>query len=105
VKSTIRSAHSAGASRTVDRLAGARRNPPSAPICQIGSAALAGRVASGSLASFSISARVCEEFRTRKRYRRASTFSDGQVRPLTMSVLPNVSGFRYGAMSLSPVPM
>jgi hypothetical protein len=67
---------------------------------QIGSAAAAGRVASGSVATFSNSVRALHALSNRNRYRRRSTVSAGQVFPLTTMVLPKNSGFQIGDTSV-----
>src|SRR6266511_508845 len=58
VKSTMTSRRSATPSRADCNGTGAGRNPPSVPMTQMGNAALAGRVASGSPATFNSTGRV-----------------------------------------------
>ena len=67
VKSTMTSARSAGAMGLLDGT-GSGRKPPSAPICQKGSAADAGLFASGSVAIFKIRKRELQPLRQRNRY-------------------------------------
>src|SRR2546421_3939099 len=67
---------------------------------QIGSAAFAGRAASGSVAILRNRVRALLALSSRKRYRRGSTSSTGQVLPLTVMVLPKNSGFQIGDTSV-----
>ncbi len=61
---------------------------------------MAGRAAIGLVTIFSSRARVLHAFSSRNRYRRGSTVSVGQVRPLTTMVLPKNSGFQIGGTSV-----
>src|SRR6266511_4014573 len=103
LKSTITSRRSATASCTPSSRTGAGRNPPSAPITQNGRAGVAGRRVSGLVTIFRISTRVLLALSKRKRYRRGSTSSTGQVRPLTTIVLPKNSGGQVGPAATQQV--
>src|ERR671915_408427 len=67
---------------------------------QIGSAATAGR-AVGLDVILRSNGRTLAAARNRNRYRRGSTFKNGQVCPLTTVVLPRKFWFQYGGMSVS----
>src|SRR5215510_538529 len=100
VKSMMTSRRSATAMVALSTRTGFGMKPPSVPIIEIGSAAGAGRAAVGLLATLSMTTRVLHALSRRNRYRRGSTVSIGQVRPLTTIVLPKNSGFQIGGTSV-----
>ena len=89
-KSTITSARSAGPISNFSTRTGARRNPPSLPICHTSTI--------GSL-KLRITNRELQPLRIRNRYRRGSTSRNGQVLPLTTMQFPKNSGFQIGDTS------
>lgn len=52
--------------------------------------------------TFSVKGRTLDALRIRNRYRRASTFGNGQVVPLTVTVLPKCPGRTPAGRSLGP---
>ena len=79
---------------------GSRRKPPSPPTCHSGAAEVAGR-AVGLAGTPRIRNREPHPLSRRRRWRRRSTLTSGQVRPLTSMALPKNSGVKIGAMSES----